>query len=161
MADAAVAALAAAGYRRYEISSFTRPGWASCHNLSYWDGSDYLGIGAGAHSFSRLPAPGRRWVNERTPARYLAAVGALGHAVASEEHLTEAQARAEFSFCGLRQTAGIDLGGFSARFGVTLETAFPHVAGLIADGLVEPADARLRLTAMGLRFADAVAASFV
>ena len=161
MADAAVATLAGAGYERYEISSFARPGWAARHNLCYWDGSDYLGVGAGAHSFSRLPAPGLRWVNERAPERYLATVGATGHAVAREEHLTEAQARAEFSFCGLRQAAGVDLGGFRTRFGVALEIAFPHVAGLINDGLVEPAGARLRLTATGIRFADAVAASFV
>jgi len=81
--------------------------------------------------------------------------------IASEERLTEAQARAEFCFCGLRQTAGIDLAGFHARFGLPLEQAFPHVARLISDDLTELAAGRLRLTARGLRYADTVAATFV
>jgi len=161
MAEAAATILPAAGYARYEISSFARPGFAARHNASYWDGSDYLGVGAGAHSFSRRPAPGRRWMNERLPARYLAAVAASGTAVGTEEHLTEAQARAEFCFSGLRRTIGVDADAFRARFGVELATAFPHVAGLVADGLVETAGGRVRLTERGRRFADTVAATFV
>ncbi|HEY3189953.1 MAG TPA: methyltransferase domain-containing protein, partial [Solirubrobacteraceae bacterium] len=161
MADTTVAVLGAAGYQRYEISSFARPGREARHNLAYWDGSDYLGVGAGAHSFSREPSPGRRWMNERLPARYMSAAAARRPPIASEERLTEAQARAEFCFCGLRQTAGVDLGAFRRRFGVLLENAFPHVAGLVADGLAELTAGRLRLTARGLRYADTVAATFV
>jgi oxygen-independent coproporphyrinogen-3 oxidase len=161
MADAAETVLAAAGYARYEISSYARPGFAARHNASYWDGSDYLGVGAGAHGFSRRPRPGRRWVNERLPARYLAAVATSGTAVVGEEWLTEAQARAEFCFSGLRRMVGVDANAFRARFGVELTAAFPHVAELIADGLVETAGGRVRLTERGRRFADTVAASFV
>jgi len=161
MADAAETVLAAAGYARYEISSYARAGFAARHNASYWDGSDYLGVGAGAHGFSRRPRPGRRWVNERLPARYLAAVATSGTAVVGEERLTEAQARAEFCFSGLRRTIGIDAAAFSARFGVDLAAAFPHLAGLVADGLVEMGGGRVRLTERGRRFADTVAASFV
>jgi oxygen-independent coproporphyrinogen III oxidase len=161
MAEAAAMILPAAGYSRYEISSFARPGFAARHNQSYWDGSDYLGVGAGAHSFGRRPAPGRRWMNERLPARYLAAVATRGTAVATEEHLTETQARAEFCFSGLRRTIGVDADAFRVRFGVDLATAFPHVAGLVADGLVETAGGRVRLTERGRRFADTVAATFV
>jgi oxygen-independent coproporphyrinogen-3 oxidase len=161
MADATVAALEHAGYARYEISSFARPGFASRHNTSYWDGSDYLGLGAGAHSFSRRPAPGWRWSNERTPARYLAAVRTACAARATEEHLTEAQARGEFCFSGLRMTAGLDGEAFRRRFGVALDTAFPHLRGLVAEGLVERIGARVRLTSEGFRHADTVSATFV
>ena len=161
MAEAAGDALEAAGLARYEISSWARPGYESRHNLAYWDGSDYLGIGAGAHSFAATPAPGWRFANERLPARYVAAVAATGTAVASEERLTEAQARAEFCFTGLRQVAGIDTAAFRQRFGCDVEAAFPHGARLVADDLVQRTGGRLRLTARGLRFADTVAARFL
>ena len=161
MAENAIDTLEAAGLARYEISSFARHGYESRHNLAYWDGSDYLGIGAGAHSFAAVPAPGQRFANERLPARYLAAVAGTGTAVASEERLSETQARAEFCFTGLRQVAGVDMAAFERRFGCELEAAFPFVARLVADDLVQRADGRLRLTARGLRFADDVAARFL
>jgi oxygen-independent coproporphyrinogen-3 oxidase len=161
MAEVTAGALPDAGYLRYEISSWARPGFASRHNQSYWDGSDYLGLGAGAHSYSRLPAPGVRWANLRLPADYVAAVTAGGTAPATNEQLTEAQARGEFCFTGLRRTVGIDEEGFRRRFGLELTAAFPHVAGLVADGLIESIGGRVRLTARGLRFADSVSATFV
>ena len=161
MADAAEAALERAGYARYEISSFARPGFTSRHNTSYWDGSDYLGVGAGAHSFARDPAPGRRTVNERPPARYLAAIATAGTAIAVDERLTQAQARGEFCFTGLRRTAGFARDAFRTRFGCDVETAFPQLGRLVADGLVEVIGGRVRLTARGRRFADTVGATFV
>jgi len=161
MADLASERLGAAGYQRYEISSYARPGFAARHNLSYWDGSDYLGLGAGAHSFSQQPSPGVRSTNERSPERYLVAVETGGTVAASVEALTEATARAEFCFTGLRQTAGIDVATFRHRFGTELATAFPHVTGLIGDGLLDLSGDRLRLTQRGLAFADTVSATFI
>jgi len=158
MAELAVATLEAAGLRRYEISSFARPGRESRHNLGYWDGSDYLGLGAGAHAFAREPLPGRRWMNERLPARYLAAIAADGTAVASEERLTETQARAEFVFTGLRRVAGVDADAFALRFGDDVEVAFPQLAELIDTGLIERHGRGIRLTQRGLAFADDVSA---
>jgi len=76
---------------------------------------------------SEEPAPGVRSTNERLPERYLAAVGTTGTAVASVERLTEATARAEFCFTGLRQTVGIDVASFHRRFGTELAAAL-HVA---------------------------------
>ena len=161
MTDLACERLGAAGYERYEISSYARPGFAARHNLSYWDGSDYLGLGAGAHSFSQHPTPGVRSVNERSPERYLVAVETGGTAAASVEPLTDATARAEFCLTGLRQIAGIDVASFRRRFGTELAAAFPHVSGLIGEGLLDLAGDRLRLTPRGLAFADTVSATFV
>ena len=161
MAELAGERLATAGYARYEISSWARPGRASAHNQRYWDGSPYLGLGAGAHSFAAEPSPARRWSNIRLPAAYMDAVTVGGVAVAEEHPLDVEQARADFVFTGLRRIVGVDATAFAARFGLPLADAFPHVPGLVRDGLLEWAGARLRLSPHGLRFADTVAATFV
>ena len=161
MAATAAATLEAAGYGRYEISSWARPGFASRHNVHYWDGSDYLGLGAGAHSYTATPAPGRRWANERHPDRYRAAIETGGTAVAVEEVLTEPQARADFVITGLRRMAGVDTRAFDGRFATPLESAFPHIARLIDEALLERTPTHLRLTPRGLLFADTVSATFL
>ena len=156
MLDLACLRLAAAGYERYEISSHARAGFASRHNQRYWDGSSYLGIGPGAHSFAATPLPGRRWANERDPQRYRELVAAHGRAVATSEELTPARAESDFVMTGLRRLAGVDLDAFARRFGHRLEDALPQVESLAADDLVERVGGRLRLTERGLRFADTV-----
>jgi oxygen-independent coproporphyrinogen-3 oxidase len=162
MGDAIAARLEAVGLARYEIASFARPGFASRHNTAYWDGSDYLGLGPGAHGFCATPAPGRRWSNVRDPAAHRVAVAAAGTAVADDEPLTPARARADFVWTGLRRVRdGVDAERFAARFGVALADAFPQLDGLVRDGLLERRGARVRLTPRGIRFADGVAAAFV
>jgi len=161
MAQVVDARLRAAGFERYEISSWARRGHASRHNQRYWDGSDYLGIGAGAHSFSRSPAPGVRFANARRPDEYRAEVERRGTAVETVETLTAAQARTDFVVTGLRRLIGVDLAAYRRRFDEPFDARFPHVDRLVRDGVVERTDDRLRLTARGLLFADTVAASFV
>ncbi len=161
--------LEAAGYAQYEISNYARPGRASRHNQAYWRGLPYLGIGAGACSFvprDGTAADGRssfgtRWENLRDPNRYMAAVEETGVAVGTREELTRAQAMGEACWLGLRERRGLDPDAFAARFAEPLEAAFPHVAELVAQGLVEWHDGRLRLTTQGLLLADAVFASFL
>jgi len=160
MLDAAAERLAAAGFRRYEISSWARTGFESRHNTRYWDGSDYLGIGPGAHSFCATPAP-RRWWNLRLPHRWRDAVARQGTAVDGEELLTESEARADFVITGLRRLAGADVAEFERRFTVPLRKAFPQLPHLEHEGLLELCNARLRLTPRGLRFADTVGALLV
>jgi oxygen-independent coproporphyrinogen-3 oxidase len=160
MAEHAAARLAAAGYARYEISSWAQPGRASRHNQGYWDGSHYLGIGAGAHSFDAGPQP-RRWSNLRAPGAYADAVASAGTAVGEEHPLDLDEARGDFVFTGLRRLVGVDAAGFADRFGLAIAEAFPHVPGLVREGLLEWTDDRLRLSARGLRFADTVASTFV
>ena len=66
--------LGAAGFRRYEISNFARPGMESRHNLLYWRSEDYLGAGAGAVGCVRAAAGAVRWTNHREVGPWLAAV---------------------------------------------------------------------------------------
>ncbi|MCC6764399.1 MAG: radical SAM family heme chaperone HemW [Deltaproteobacteria bacterium] len=148
-------AFAAAGYAQYEISSFARPGHEARHNQSYWRGVDYLGLGAGAHSYARHPAWGRRWSNERIPERYIAAVD-RGDPTASAETLTFDTAAAEFVFLGLREMRGIEPAAFAARFGTPLEEIHPEIAGLRADGLLVDHGGRVVLSERGLLLADSI-----
>ena len=92
-----------AGYDHYEISSFARPGFASHHNTNYWRGVNYLGLGAGAHSYANEPGWGKRWSNERHPRRYMDRALTNGDARSGEETLTREQAIGEFMFLHLRQ----------------------------------------------------------
>ncbi|HET9729627.1 MAG TPA: radical SAM family heme chaperone HemW, partial [Acidimicrobiia bacterium] len=87
------AVLGAAGYEWYEVSNWSRPGEACRHNLLYWTGGEYLGIGCAAHGHTE----GRRWWNVRTPERYIEAVAAGSSAEAGSESL-DADARADEQF---------------------------------------------------------------
>ncbi len=159
--------LASAGYARYEVSNYARPGREARHNQAYWRGGPYLGLGAGAHSYAPEAAPmaadashGVRWQNVRDPARYRTAVARDGHGVGEHERLTRTQAMGEFCWLALREARGLSAADFQARFGAPLVEAFPHVAALRDEGLVEPGDDRLALTRKGLLLADSIFASF-
>lgn len=155
--------LTAHGYAQYEISNYARPGYVCRHNLNYWRGGLYLGIGSGAHSYARLTnrAPGRRWSNEKTPAAYMAAVEQHGHARSAVEELTLRQARGEFVFLGLRCFDGFAAADFHARFGAELPAVFPHVTDLCDSGLLRCSDGRWQLTPRGVLVADSVFATFL
>jgi putative oxygen-independent coproporphyrinogen III oxidase len=156
-----------AGYEHYEISNYARPGLACRHNLNYWRSGPYLGIGAGAHSYSAADrgAPvspfGCRWSNEKLPATYMQAVEANGQARVALEVLDARQAYGEFVFLALRCRGGVSAAGFSARFGETLPTCFPHVQSLEDDGLLESIAGYWRLTPRGLLLADSVFSTFL
>lgn len=165
----AQATLVGAGYEHYEVSNYARPGRACRHNLTYWRHEPYLGVGAGAHSFSGCVgdahAPGdrwgTRWRNASSPEVYMRAVETAGKARAGEETLSAAQARGEFVFLGLRCREGLQSETFRTRFGVEIEDAFPVLAEHARDGLLELHADAWRLTARGLMVADAVFASLV
>src|SRR5262252_9885622 len=98
------------GYAMYEISNYARPGHEARHNLTYWRGETYLGIGAGAHSFALAasdprgaPNPyGRRWWNERNPGRYIELAGRDGGAESGGEEIDPTTGASEFVFLNLR-----------------------------------------------------------
>ena len=126
------------GYEHYEISNFALPGRRSRHNQVYWQRGNYLGFGAGAHSYLRSPGFGVRWRNALSPEVYRQAIS---RATLPEEELTtltERDAMAEFLFLGLRMLEGVELEVFRQEFGVVLEDAYPGVLpGLFDDGLLE------------------------
>ncbi|MBF6560231.1 MAG: radical SAM family heme chaperone HemW [Candidatus Binataceae bacterium] len=150
------------GYPMYEISNYAAPGHEARHNLTYWHAESYLGIGAGAHSYARDNAGGRRWWNERMPARYIALASAGGIAETGAETVDAATAAGEFVFLNLRLRNGFALADFARRFGASFDAIHgARAARLFEGGLLERAAGRIRLTDRGLELADSVFAEFV
>jgi oxygen-independent coproporphyrinogen-3 oxidase len=154
----AVAQLEAAGYLRYEISNFARPGEASRHNLAYWRDQEWVGLGAGAHSHA-----GRtRWKNVDDPAAYARAVATEGTAVEWSETPSAEVALFDALMMGLRLVEGVDLDALEARFGLDARTL--HAAAIAEHaraGLLVLEDSRLRLTRRGLDLTSYVLRSFL
>lgn len=152
--EAADAVLSAAGYRWYELSNWARPAAggdvAACrHNLGYWRGGQWWGVGPGAHS----NVGGVRWWNVRHPRAYADRLRGGGSPAQAREVLTDEQRYDEWVLLGIRLAEGLPAAGLYA-------TGRDAVRGLVTDGLVEPCgvgDAtRLVLTLRGRLLADLV-----
>ncbi len=155
-------ALPARGYRMYEISNYARPGCEARHNLTYWRAESYLGLGAGAHSFARKGAGGRRWWNERGPAAYVSAVQSAGLAEVGHELSDAGTAAGEYVFLNLRLIDGLGLSDFESRFAASFDSVFgARSARLFEGGLLVRDGDRVRLSARGIELADSVFAEFV
>jgi putative oxygen-independent coproporphyrinogen III oxidase len=164
MAETIEETLDAGGLARYEISNYARPGRQSQHNRVYWEGGDYLGIGAGAHSYLRSDEDGvfgRRWYEEKNPIRYMDTVGREGAAVTQLECLDTAKAAAEFMFMGLRTMRGVSTGDFYRRFGKQPAELYPEIDTWLDAGLMEAESGRLRLGRRGFMIADEIFLAFV
>jgi oxygen-independent coproporphyrinogen-3 oxidase len=132
--------LAAAGYRQYEISNFAKPGRECAHNIAYWEGKDYIGVGPSACS----TVGDRRRQNASQLENWT---------VAFEEKLTPELRAAERIAFGMRMNAGVPAELLRGRWD-------KEVAELLSAELVQWRDGRLAPTSRGVLFADEVAASF-
>ncbi len=156
--------LANARLKRYEISNFARPGFDSRHNLNYWQGGDYLGLGAGAHSHCRNLSGdlfAHRWSNERNPVRYMGRIRQDRQAVVDREEIDLRKSAAEFMFLGLRMTQGIAVDTFTARFGKNPIDLYPRISDWIEGGFMEVGNGHLFLTRRGLMVANSIFVHFV
>jgi oxygen-independent coproporphyrinogen-3 oxidase len=155
--DTTQAVCAAAGLPAYEISNHARPGAECRHNLVYWRGHEYAGIGPGAHGRLDIDGERRAIATEKRPEGWLARVEASGHGVVSDEALTPEQISDEFLLMGLRLAEGIDPKRYAKLAGRALNPK--RVAILHEEGAVETtADGRLRVTLAGFPVLDAVVA---
>ena len=164
MLERAEERLTAEGYRRYEISSYARPGCEALHNQRYWERRPVLGLGMGAVS-NDPPAAGAphgtRRTNPRTLDAYLGV--AAGARCAEVETLTPQVSRGEAVFLALRTASGLDAARFAVEFGAPPREFFgAEIAALRAQGLLEEGDTgRLWLTPRGRMLSDSVFAHFV
>ncbi len=146
-----------AGLPAYEISNHARPGAECRHNLVYWRGHDYAGVGPGAHG--RLTIDDRRvaTATDKRPEAWLMRVEETGTGFTVDEKLTSGEAADEYLLMGLRLAEGIDTARYSALSGRDLDPK--RISILREEGAVETTtDGRLRVTKSGFPLLDAVVA---
>lgn len=156
--------LAKLGYERYEISNYARPGYACRHNIGYWTGVEYLGLGLGASSL----VGGKRFQVTADLNRYLVFTKeelAAGAQYEEIHELSRQERMEEFMFLGLRLTGGVRTAEFERRFGVAMEAVYGEVIErLLKEGLLEASvqtDSHIRLTEYGLDVSTYALAEFL
>lgn len=147
----------AAGFTGYEISNHARGAGARArHNVIYWRGGDWLGVGPGAHG--RITHGGVRLATEsqRRPADYIDAVSEHGLGLVLEAPLTNSESADELLIMSVRLDEGLDVARFEALRGAPIKA--DALAWLVAEEFVTHADGRVRLTPRGKPLANKIAA---
>jgi oxygen-independent coproporphyrinogen-3 oxidase len=149
--------LKAAGYGQYEISNFTKPGFASRHNTAYWRNESYYGIGAGAHGYSG----GIRHMNIKGVQPYIDATKEKLPRL--ETHpVTREEAMEDFMMVGLRMLDGVRDRDFREQFGDSLQSVFGDVLErLTSQGLLTAAGEGFKLSEAGIFLGNEVFAAFI
>lgn len=159
-------ALGSMGLGHYEISNYAKPGDEARHNLGYWRGHDYLGLGCAA--FGTVSGPGSkqssswalRYRNTTDPMRYMRAALTGAHDVESEEALSPETRLRERIMLGLRLRAGFDLNEAASDLNEVVWTNQRRVAAkqLVERGKLEVNGDRLRIPQQAWVLADGIAA---
>ena len=144
-----MANLVTAGYSQYEISNYAKPGYECLHNLAYWLGRNYLGLGPSA--FSTIGE--RRWQNTPDTSRYIEQLRSSIEPINFKEHVSDQVRKAEGIAFGLRTAIGVSASEMT-RWKSELDA-------LRQEGYVQEENARIRLTAKGRMVADSIAELFV
>lgn len=143
-----------AGYQRYEISNYAKEGKVCRHNIGYWIGKNYLGLGLGAASYIE----GKRFSNTRDLQKYLNA----DFKSEDEWTLSQRECMEEFMFLGLRIKEGISSKEFSRRFGLPLEVIYGDVIrDLENQALLSATESGFMLTERGVDISNYVMAKFL
>jgi oxygen-independent coproporphyrinogen III oxidase len=141
--------LESSGYQQYEISNYANPGYECLHNLAYWRGQDYLGLGPSA--FSTIGK--QRWQNTPDTSRYIEQLEAGIEPVSLREEITGQIRKSEEIAFGLRTSTGV--------LESTMQGWARELDALRNEGYLEAKNSHLRLTAKGRMVADAIAELFV
>ena len=158
MYDTMMAGLKELGFERYEISNFAKGNSYSRHNLKYWHYIDYLGFGAGAHSFY----DGIRRSNNRNVMPYIQSVDRYTMPTIDTETITVERAQEDFCFLALRTKWGIDEQKFEDRFGVSVHNLFGNILeDLVTKGLLEYQNGSYHLSSEGAKHGNYVFSQFI
>ena len=146
------------GYSRYEISNYSKKGYESKHNLSYWERTSYLGLGLGASSL----IDNTRFRNEENISKYIK--NSNNHELLHKEivKLTKQDSMEEFVFLGLRKTKGISKNEFRNVFGINIEEIYiKPIEQSISEGLIKERGDNIFLTDYGLDVSNYVMVRFM
>ena len=158
MYDTMMEGLKNQGFERYEISNFAKDSSYSRHNLKYWHYVDYLGFGAGAHSFY----DGIRRSNNRNVMPYIQAVDRYTMPTIDTETITVERAQEDFCFLALRTKWGLDEQKFEDRFGVSVHNLFGNILeDLVTKGLLEYQNGSYHLSFEGAKHGNYVFSQFI
>ncbi len=145
--------LSGRGYRRYEISNFSKEGRESRHNTRYWTGLDYIGFGVAAHSCFN----GERFGNSRDIDAFL-----RGEDIVEERYALDAEERRkEYIMLGMRMERGIDLSEYRSRFGKSFPTTSGTVKNYIQGGFLRLDGERMSFTERGILVSNVVLADLM
>ena len=146
------------GFERYEISNFAKNGAYSTHNLKYWQYSDYLGFGAGAHSFFE----GIRRANNRNVMPYARKIDCFEFPIVDEEIIDQQRAIEDYCFLALRTKWGINTTVFFEKFNVTLDSIYGSILQeLIEKDLIVKDGKSYHLTSEGTKHGNYVFSQFI
>ena len=158
MYDTMMEGLKELGFERYEISNFAKGNSYSLHNLKYWHYVDYLGFGAGAHSFY----DGIRRSNNRNVMPYIQSVDRYTMPTIDTETITVERAQEDFCFLALRTKWGLDEQKFEDRFGVSVNNLFGNILeDLVTKGLLEYQNGSYHLSSEGAKHGNYVFSQFI
>lgn len=153
--------LSNAGYQRYEVSAYAKPGMECKHNLNYWRFGDYIGIGAGAHGKISFPDKITRQVRERHPETYMQNMETKGNALVEAKEVPASDLPFEFMLNALRLTDGVATNTFTERTGLPLNVISKGLDEASKKGLLDPNPLSLKATPLGLRYLNNVQEIFL
>lgn len=147
------------GYTKYEISNYAKDGFQSKHNMRYWRGEDYVGLGAGAHSLISDIGWGMRYWNVKPPDEYIKTINSAMLPLEELEILTRRDAIRESILTSLRTSTGLSEEIIKKKFGISLFEAISEDAiKILPDDIYIKEEGRIILTEKGALMADEIAA---
>ncbi|MFJ5715430.1 radical SAM family heme chaperone HemW [Neobacillus sp. NPDC093127] len=145
-------------FSQYEISNFSKPGFESRHNLTYWNNEYYYGFGAGAHSYVN----GNRRSNSGPLKKYIDQIKGGVLPVFEDHQVTKAEQMEEEMFLGLRKTEGVSISHFTEKFDVDpLKLFEKEIADLVAKQWIDVKSNHIFLTKKGRFLGNEVFQSFL
>lgn len=148
-----------AGFGRYEVSAYAKPGRQCRHNIAYWTFGDYLGLGAGAHGKLTTPDGVLRTERARNPRDYMAR--AMTGGASSRRIVPDTDLPFEYMLNALRLVTGFGLDDFECATGLQAETVVPTLVSLSGRGLLRLSGRHVQPTTLGFDFLNDLQSAFL